>query len=66
MKEVKYLFKRLQPNDKVTIIADMNRGEMEVRVNDISLGIIFNRIPMGVPIYPAVAPQGAEEVIELI
>ena len=59
-------FKRLQPNDRVTIIADMNRGEMGVRVNDISLGIIFNRLPMGVPIYPAISPYGVEEIIELI
>ena len=59
-------FKRFQPNDKVTIIADMNRGELGVRVNDISLGIIFNSLPMGVPLYPAISPISKEEVIELL
>ena len=59
-------FKRLQPNDKVTIIADIIRGELGVRVNDISLGIICNRLPMGVPLYPAIAPYGQEEIIELL
>ena len=39
---------------------------MGVRFNDISLGIIFNRLPMGVPIYPAISPYAVEEVIELI
>ena len=66
VKEVKYLFKRLQPNDKVTIIGDMNKGEMGIRVNDISLGIIFNSLPMGVPLYPAISPISKEEVIELL
>ena len=44
----------------------MNRGELGVRVNDISLGIIFNSLPMGVPLYPAIAPYGQEEIIELL
>jgi len=59
-------FKRLQPNDKVTIIADMNRGELGVRVNDISLGILFNRLPMRVPLYPAISPISSEEIIEIL
>lgn len=59
-------FKRLQPNDIVTIIADMNRAELGVRINDISLGIIINRLPMGVPLYPAISPYGKQEEIELL
>ena len=58
--------KRFQPNDMVTIIADMNRGELGVRVNDISLGIIYNRLPMGVPLYPAISPISSQEIIEIL
>ena len=59
-------FKRFQPNDKVTIIADMLRGELLAKVNDISIGIVFNRLPLGVPLYPAISPFSKEEVIELL
>ncbi len=59
-------FKRLQPNDIVTIIVDLNRGELGVRINDISLGIILSGLPMGLPLYPAIAPQGNNEIIELL
>ena len=34
-------FKRLQPNDVVTVIADLNQGELGIRVNNISHGIII-------------------------
>ena len=59
-------FKRLQPNDIVTVIADLNRGELGIRVNDISLGIFFTGLPMGVPLFPAISPYGKEEIIELL
>ena len=59
-------FKRFQPNDKVTIIADMCRGELLAKVNDISLGIVFNRLPLGVPLFPAISPYSKEEIIELL
>ena len=59
-------FKRFQPNDKVTIIADMLRGELLAKVNDTSIGIVFNRLPLGVPLYPAISPISKEEVIELL
>jgi hypothetical protein len=44
----------------------MNRAELGVRVNDISLGIIFNKLPMGVPLYPAISPLGKKEEIVLL
>ena len=44
----------------------MIRGELGVRVNDISLGIIFNSLPMGFPLYPVISPISKEEVIELL
>ena len=44
----------------------MNRGELGVRVNDISLGIIYNRLPMGVPLYPAISPISSVEIIEIL
>ena len=59
-------FNRLQPNDIVTIIADLNRGELGIKINDISLGIFCNRLPMGVPLFPAISPYGKEEIIELL
>ena len=59
-------FKRWQPNDIVTIIIDLNRAELGVRVNNISIGIIFTGFPMGVPLYPAISPYGTAEEIELL
>ena len=59
-------FKRLQPNDRVTIIADLNRGELGVRFNDISLGLFCRELPMGIPLFPAISPINKEEVIELL
>ena len=59
-------FKRFQPNDIVTIIADLNRAELGVRINDINIGIIFSGLPMGVPLYPAISPYGKNEEIELL
>ena len=68
MKELQigiFLLKDLK-DCSLTIIADMNRAELGVRVNDISLGIICNRLPMGVPLYPAISPIGTEEIIEML
>jgi len=59
-------FKRLQPNDQVTVIVDLERGELAIRINNINLGIIWNKLPMGVPLYPAVSPYGTTEIIELL
>lgn len=56
----------MQTNDKITIIVDINRGELGVRVNDISLGIIFSGLPMGVPLFPAISSYSKEEIIELL
>ena len=44
----------------------MLRGELLVKVNNISLGIVFNRLPLGVPLFPAISPISKEEVIELL
>ena len=44
----------------------MLRGELLVKVNDISLGIVFNRLPFGVPLFPAISPISKEEVIEML
>ena len=59
-------FKRFQPNDIVTVIADMLRGELLVKVNGISIGIVTNRLPLGVPLFPAISPISKEEIIELL
>ena len=50
----------------MTIIVDLNRAELGARVNNISLGIIFTGLPMGVPLYPAISPYGTAEEIELL
>ena len=44
----------------------MLRGELLAKVNDISIGLVFNRLPLGVPLYPAISPISKEEVIELL
>ena len=59
-------FKRFQTNDIVTIIVDLNRAELGARVNNINLGIIFNGLPMGVPLHPVISPSGNAEEIELL
>ena len=44
----------------------MFRGELSAKVNDISIGIVFNRLPLGVPLFPAISPISKEEIIELL
>ena len=59
-------FKRWQPNDIITIIIDLNRAELGVRINNINICIISTWLPMGVPLYPAISPHGKAEEIELL